>query len=265
VRQFNFGKNWLKFSEKTLDEGKLLAAQQSLVELIGQENIKGKSFLDIGCGSGIFSIAARKLGAKKVVGFDVSPESIQSAQQNRQKYLDDPEISFYVLSILKNSYKRFGRFDIVYSWGVLHHTGNMWQAMKNSADLVKDNGLFVIAIYNKHWSSPYWKLIKYVYNFSPRLIQRLMIYFFYVIILCAKFLIAFRNPYQKRRGMDFYHDVIDWVGGYPYEYADRMKIINFILPMGFKLRKSFPAPVPTGCNEFVFVKDYSQHENITHY
>lgn len=252
--RFNFGKNWLEFSKYVLDEDKLLAAQESLSELIGQDNIEGSSFLDIGCGSGIFSIAAKRLGAKEVIGFDVSRESVQSAELNKKKFSNTPEIKFHVQSILEDGYKQFGKFDIVYSWGALHHTQDMWQAIRNSAELVNPGGLFTIAIYNKHWSSPFWKLVKRTYNFSPKLIQRLLVWFFYAIILCTKFLVTFKNPYQKKRGMNFYHDIVDWVGGYPYEYAKVEEIVTFVPALGFKLRKVVRAGLPTGNNEFVFEK-----------
>ncbi|MFH1772289.1 MAG: class I SAM-dependent methyltransferase [Candidatus Omnitrophota bacterium] len=251
---FDFGNNWLEFTQESLDEDKLSAAQKSLVELIGQENIKGKTFLDIGCGSGIFSIAAKRLGAKNVVAFDISKESIQSSKINTKKYLGGNEIDFHVFSILDSEFKKFGTFDIVYSWGVLHHTGDMWQAIKNASELVNDNGLFVIAIYNKHWTSPCWKFIKKIYNLSPSFIKLLMVWLFYVAIAFTKLLITGKNPFIKKRGMDFYHDVIDWVGGYPYEYASIEQIENYVCGLGFSRHKSLPTQGYTGNNEFVFRK-----------
>lgn len=254
MRQFNFGKNWQKYSEKVLDADKLESAELSLKELLGEDRIKNKSFLDIGSGSGIFAISAKKLGAGRVVGFDISEESIEAAKENVIKFNMENTIEFHRASILDNAYKKFGKFDVVYSWGVLHHTGSMRQAIKNSMELVNDNGLLAVAIYNKHWSSPVWKRIKYLYNVSPKFIKRIMIFVFYWIILTAKFLVTFKNPLKKRRGMSFYYDVIDWLGGYPYEYASEKEIVDFFADNHFQLVKFIKTNVPTGCNEFVFKK-----------
>ncbi|PCI21362.1 methyltransferase [Candidatus Wolfebacteria bacterium] len=251
---FNFGKNWQKFSENALDSKRFVDAKDSLRELIGETNIRNKTFLDVGSGSGLFSLAAKDLGAKKVIGFDISPESVDAARANAQK-IGVKDIEFYRQSILEEGYTQFGTFDIVYSWGVLHHTGNMYGAIKNVMKLVTNDGTFVIAIYNKHWTSPLWKLIKRLYNLSPKFFKKIMIYFFYVIIYIAKFLSTFKNPLKKRRGMNFYYDVIDWIGGYPYEYASEKEIVSFFENNGFTLERFIKTQGMTGCNEFVFTKN----------
>jgi len=249
---FNFGKNWTNYS-KTVEYKDLEVMKKSLTDLVGLENIKDKTFLDIGCGSGLFSIAAKELGAKKVVGIDVLSDSIKSSEENKKRF-DVQDINFKKISILDNKVKTLEKFDTVYAWGSLHHTGNMRQAIENAAYCVKNNGLLVLAIYNKHWTSPIWKKIKYFYNISPKLIKPVMIFVFYYIILTTKFLATKKNPFQKRRGMNFYYDVIDWIGGYPYEYTSRDEVVDFVNKFGFKLIKFNKASVPTGCNEFVFKK-----------
>ena len=62
------------------------------------------------------------------------------------------------------------------------------------------------------------------------------------------------NPLKKERGMDFWFDVIDWVGGYPYEYATCREVESLVTNHGFEMRRCIPATVPTGCNEFLFEK-----------
>jgi 2-polyprenyl-6-hydroxyphenyl methylase/3-demethylubiquinone-9 3-methyltransferase len=81
-----------------------------------------------------------------------------------------------------------------------------------------------------------------------------MIYTFWAIILTAKSAVTKRNPFKMERGMDFFYDVVDWVGGYPYEYATIQEIKDFVQTHGFKIIKTIPAKVPTGCNEFAFIK-----------
>ena len=252
---FNFGMNWAKYSKNSLNNQKFTAALNSLDQLIGKERIIGARFLDVGCGSGIFAISASKLGAKEVIGIDKSDVSIKTSLKNVARFLPKNRIILRTKSIFDEDIAKLGKFDVVYSWGVLHHTGNMWKAIDISSKLVEAEGLFVISIYNKHWSSPIWKRIKYFFNISPLLVQKLMISFFYAIIYFVKFLITKKNPLSTmRRGMTFYYNLIDWIGGYPYEYALKDEIIHFIENNGFKLIKFINSPVPTGCNEFVFRK-----------
>jgi ubiquinone/menaquinone biosynthesis C-methylase UbiE len=253
---FNFGENWQKFSENSLDADKLKAAMESLRKLISEEKIKDRSFLDIGCGSGIFAIAASLMGAKKVIGIDISKESVAASINNKNRFAPQSNISFFHKSVFDEDVFELGEFDIVYSWGVLHHTGNMYGAIDRACRFASSGALFVIAIYNKHWSSGVWKLIKWFYNVMPKPIQRLMIWFFYLIIALAKLIVTRKNPFaKKKRGMSFYHDIVDWVGGYPYEYAGKDDIINYMEKKEFKCVKFVKPVVPTGCNEFVFLKN----------
>jgi len=163
---FSFGENWASFSQG-LSEERIQQAIQSLVILFGESTLKGTSFLDIGCGSGLFSIAAARLGARKILGVDVDPLSVETSRRNAARWLkdNDIEISFRQGSVLdENDVTAWGTFDVVYSWGVLHHTGNMWKALENASRTVQPNGWFVVALYNRHWSSPIWKWIKRLYN-----------------------------------------------------------------------------------------------------
>lgn len=253
---FNFGKNWEAYSLKKLDNCRLEQATDSISSLLDKDGVKAKSFLDIGCGTGIFSIVARKLGADRVVGIDLNPKCIEVARENGRRFLDtDLQPEFQVASVLDSeTLERLGTFDIVYAWGSLHHTGNMDTAIKNAADRIKQDGKFILAIYNKHFTSPVWKIIKWFYNVAPGFIKAVMIYTFWLIILIAKSAATGKNPFRMERGMDFFYDVVDWVGGYPYEYATIQEIKDYVQSHGFKIIKTIPAKVPTGCNEFVFIK-----------
>lgn len=248
---FEFGKNWESFS-KVVNEERLEASRRSLSDLVGEENIKGRSFLDIGCGSGLFSIAAAQLGAAQVMGIDVDKVSVETSIANAEKWLPEADIQFRQASVLDESQMELlGKFDIVYSWGVLHHTGNMQQAIELSAERLKPGGLFVIAIYNRHVTSSTWLVIKRIYNILPPFTQKLMALLFTPIIFLAKALVTLRNPLTMKRGMDFYHNVVDWVGGYPYEYASITELSAFLESRGITVKRVVPADVPIGCNEFV--------------
>lgn len=250
---FKFGENWASFSRQ-LDEARIEEAISSLVYLFGEGVLMGKSFLDIGCGSGLFSIAAARLGASKVVGLDVDPVSVATSQKNAAHWLRDglSALSFHHLSALDtDQMNALGKFDIVYSWGVLHHTGNMRLALQNAAQRVDVRGLFMIAIYNRHWSSLPWKFIKWLYNRAGGFGRKLLIWIFTPVIFVAKFLATLKNPLKMKRGMDFMHNITDWVGGYPYEYASVAEIKERLTKFGFTVLRVLPATVPTGCNEYV--------------
>jgi len=188
-----------------------------------------------------------------VTGIDIDPVSVSTSQENAKKWLTDPSVvKFQAGSVLDDEQmKTLGIYDIVYSWGVLHHTGAMDRAILNSTRCVKSGGLLMIAIYNKHWSSPIWKPIKWLYNRVGSFGQKVLIWIFTPIIFAAKWLVTFKNPLSMGRGMDFMHNIVDWVGGYPYEYASILEMTDTLKKRGFEMLITRPAAVPTGCNEFV--------------
>jgi SAM-dependent methyltransferase len=258
LKRFDFGSNWQAFSDRLIDRHRLDVAVRSLQSLLEKDTLNGLSFLDVGCGSGLFSIAAYQLRASTVTGIDVNPNCIAVSDLNRDRLVPGAPISFVQASVLNpETLDAFGVFDVVYAWGSLHHTGAMWEAIRNVGARVNIGGSLVVAIYNKHFTSPFWKAIKWLYNQQPSLVQRIMVLLFGGIIYVAKFLVTWRNPLDKERGMDFWVDVIDWVGGFPYEYATPDAVEKFVRNQGFLLRRYVAAQVPTGCNEFVFIRSAS--------
>src|SRR6478672_8562065 len=129
--RFTFGANWASFLN-TLDDDRIAAAEGSLREWLGVTDLKGLRFVDVGCGSGLFSLAASRLGAR-VHSFDYDKASVASTQELKRRYCPlNTEWSISTGSALDRNYlQSLGKFDVVYSWGVLHHTGAMWQAMEN--------------------------------------------------------------------------------------------------------------------------------------
>ena len=249
---FKFGENWASFS-KNIDEAKIEEAMQSLNKLFGENALAGQSFLDIGCGSGLFSVAAARLGAHPVLGLDADPLAVATSKNNAAQWLEGcPAVSFRHLSVLDvERMNALGRYDVVYAWGVLHHTGNMIAALQIAAQRVVSNGILMVAIYNRHWSSPPWKWIKWFYNRVGRMGQDLLVWMFMPVIFLAKWLVTARNPLEMQRGMDFKHNIVDWIGGYPYEYASLQEMTSILEKLGFEILHIFPASVPIGCNEFV--------------
>jgi 2-polyprenyl-6-hydroxyphenyl methylase/3-demethylubiquinone-9 3-methyltransferase len=250
---FDFGANWQAFSERRVNPERLAAATKSLQVLLQRDALTGLSFLDVGCGSGLFSIAAYQLGAAKVVGVDINPRSIASSTYNRDRLTPQAPLEFVEMSVLDcGRLRALGAFDLIYAWGSLHHTGAMWAAIENVLDVVRPGGTLVLAIYNRHATSRAWHAIKRIYSRLPRWAQSIVAVPFGGVIYLAKLIVTRHNPLEKQRGMDFWYDVIDWLGGYPYEYATPREIEAFVMARGFTLVQCVPAQVPTGCNEFVF-------------
>lgn len=256
TKTFDFGENWEKFSIGTLNSAKFLECKNSLASLIGVQNLNGLSFLDVGCGSGVFSISAKELGAAKVVGIDVNPKCIATSKRNQEVLLGKTSgIAFVLLSVFDEAgVRNLGPFDVTYAWGSLHQTGDMWRAVDIASQTVKKEGLFVLALYNKHFTAPFWDAVKYVYNYSPSWMKKALAIVFTGIIFVAKFAVTFKNPLKKERGMNFYYDVVDWIGGYPCQYASKEEVLSFMATRGFRLVRHVPPAVPTGNNEFVFVR-----------
>jgi 2-polyprenyl-3-methyl-5-hydroxy-6-metoxy-1,4-benzoquinol methylase len=265
MKQFDFGQNWADFSANAATQARITQARAHFAELLSGIELADRSFLDIGFGQGFSLLSAQALGAR-VVGCDINPKCHEVIERNRQQFppAEAGPITLHVGSILDDETVKAlrscpeangGEYDIVHSWGVLHHTGNMPAAICNAASLVRPGGHLVIAIYNRHWSSGPWLAIKALYTHSPRWLQQLMIYALYPVIWLAKRVVTGKDPKAKERGMDFFYDVIDWVGGYPYEYATIGEMEAMCRPLGFTLVRSIPAMVPTGCNELVFRKD----------
>jgi 2-polyprenyl-3-methyl-5-hydroxy-6-metoxy-1,4-benzoquinol methylase len=256
---FDFGRNWEAFSRAKVDAERLQDARRSLQQLVGTDNIEGHTFVDVGCGSGLFSIGAAQLGAARVVGFDVNATAVHVSNTNLRRLRGDlpegtSEPRFCTGNVLDPAFlEDLGTFDVVYAWGVLHHTGAMWQAIRNAASLVKgEDGILVLALYNRHWTSFFWKQIKRLYNLSPHAVRRLLHYIFGALIYLGVWVTTRENPLHKERGMDFWYDVIDWLGGYPYEYAGAEAVVQFVHPLGFRVERVVRPRAPTGCNEFVF-------------
>ncbi|MGB8510330.1 MAG: class I SAM-dependent methyltransferase, partial [Pyrinomonadaceae bacterium] len=170
--RFEFGNNWSRFLS-LLNDDRIVEAEESLRVMLGVEDLAGKSFLDIGSGSGLFSLAARRLGAR-VHSFDYDPQSVACAVELRRRYFPgDEDWKVEEGSALDTAYlKSLGEFDVVYSWGVLHHTGQMWPALENAALPVAPGGKLFIAIYNDTGSqAARWKWIKRTYNNLPGILR----------------------------------------------------------------------------------------------
>lgn len=259
--RFAFGDNWARYLS-ILTEERISVAEESLKTFLEVDNLQGQRFLDIGSGSGLFSLAARRLGAV-VTSFDLDPQSIACTEELKRRYFaGDKCWRIEHGSAIDRDYLRsLGKFDVVYSWGVLHHTGAMWLGIDNAIGCVaNDGGQLFIAIYNDQgWKSHFWWFIKLWYNRLPRILRkpylmliealmRLFVFLKYLFRLKPAAAIKALLPDKSERGMSARHDMVDWVGGFPYEFAALDTLIEYIEARGFSVIRA-DAAESWGCHQ----------------
>lgn len=260
--RFSFGENWLAFLDH-LDEERIAEAERSLQALLAVERLDGKRVIDIGSGSGLFSLAARRLGAV-VRSFDYDPQSVAGTRKLKDRFF--PGDDSWVVeqgSVLDASYiSGLGTYDIVYSWGVLHHTGAMYDAIANAASRVRAGGIFAFALYRKTSLCNLWAVEKRWYvNASPS-VQKFARAIFVNSLRLAFWITrrdfdAYIKGYKSTRGMSFAHDVHDWMGGYPYESIAPSEVEALMGKLGFESVRSNVQPYGwgvfgSGCDEYVY-------------
>lgn len=261
--RFAFGANWQSFLT-SLDEDRIEQAVQSLQSSLEVDSLVGKRFLDLGCGSGLFSLAAKRLGAD-VVSIDYDFQSVACTRALKEKFDDSSTWEIRQGSVLDQDLMRsLGDADVVYSWGVLHHTGQMEQAILNVSQRTKPGGKLFIAIYNDQGgASRRWLKIKQIYHQFPTPLRSCWVL---LVAGCYEFKFALarllrgRNPLpfadwkakKADRGMSAWHDWVDWIGGLPFEVATPERIIVPLRKSGFVLENLRTVGNGWGCNEFVF-------------
>ena len=259
--RFEFGKNWQSFLDVLTSE-RIVVAEHSLQEMLQLPNLSGKTFLDVGSGSGLFSLAARRLGAK-VYSFDYDPESVACTSALQSKFFPgDAEWIIRQGSILDPDFvKSLETYDIVYAWGVLHHTGNLWYALENALNLPEIGGQIFLGIYNDQGlRSKFWYKIKRCYCsgiFGKTVITGIFIPYCFIKAVTASILRR-KNvfaSYKKNRGMSIIHDWFDWLGGLPYEVASVERVTDFFLKHGFRLDKIRTTNGGLANNEYVFTRE----------
>lgn len=267
--RFEFGQNWHKFVKKNFSEERLEVAKKKMLEFTGRTDFEGLDFLDIGCGSGIHSYAAMRAGARKVHSFDYDGNSVLATKALREHAGAPQHWNVEQGDVLdKARIAELGKWNFVYSWGVLHHTGEMWQAIRNAQETVAEGGLFYIALYSKDAdfqpSQEFWLEVKQEYNRAGWLKKQWMVLWYIWRFSMQKELRRLPEvlktifSYRLNRGMNFFADIRDWIGGWPMEYAGDQETVDLLeQEYGFKL-----VNVSTGhaCSEFLFERSGSPEE-----
>jgi SAM-dependent methyltransferase len=259
--QFAFGENWASYAS-LVDEDRLVEAERGLVRLLGPDALRGRSILDIGCGSGLHAAAAGRLGAARIVAVDTDPRSVETAQALLRRHVPQLAAAVRQASVFDLDTEPVGPFDVVYSWGVLHHTGAMRDGLRRAAEMVAPGGLFAFALYRRTRMCGLWGHEKRWYAAASPRAQRIA-RALYVALLRVRFALTGRNfnayvaNYKSARGMDFHHDVHDWMGGYPYESMTAEEVDGLMRTLEFAPVRSFTQPTSfglfgSGCNEYVY-------------
>ena len=260
---FAFGANWRDFAG-TIGEGAVEMARESLARLLATDDLAGRGFLDVGCGSGLSSLAALGMGAALVRAVDIDPESTRTTSRLLERFAPDGEWRARIASVFDLDPESTGTFDIVYSWGVLHHTGAMEEAVRRTARFVAPDGVFVLALYRKTPCCGLWRLETRLYSRSPRLVQGIIAGVYRAVYSCA-LLATLRSPrayardFRNKRGMSWTHDIHDWLGGYPYESISEAEVESLAKDMGFRILRRFTKKpglgiLGSGCDQYVLAR-----------
>jgi 2-polyprenyl-3-methyl-5-hydroxy-6-metoxy-1,4-benzoquinol methylase len=259
--RFTFGENWLDFL-RTVDESRIAESVAALQQMLGVTSLEGMRFVDVGSGSGLSSLAAHRLGAD-VTSFDYDPSSVGCTLEMRDRYAkDSPRWRIMHGSALDPTFlATLGTFDVVYSWGVLHHTGQMWNSIHNVLPLVRPGGILFLALYNDQgvWSKR-WHRIKRIYCSGTvgKFAMSSVFIPWWTFRSALSDVVRGHAPwysiatYGKNRGMSAWHDWHDWLGGYPFEAAKPEAIILPIQKQGFALTNLNTQYGSVGCVEYVF-------------
>ena len=266
-RRFAFGQNWSRYLA-VVDDARIELSKSSFIEFLGTDSLDGLSFLDVGSGSGLSSLAAISLGAARVHSFDYDPASVTATTEIKRRYA--PHADHWSIergSVLDATYMEgLGTFDFVYTWGVLHHTGDMRLAFRHVAERVAPGGRLWLAIYNDQGHrSEIWRRVKRIYNELPPFLRPLWVVLTMSPLEVKTFLYHlvrgrpqryFTNELRGRdrsRGMSRWHDFVDWVGGYPFEVARPDAIVDTFRAFGLSEAR-LRLVDGYGCNEFLFTK-----------
>jgi SAM-dependent methyltransferase len=248
-----------------LTEAKVLQAMASLREAFGDVGIEGQDFVDLGSGSGLFSYAAHRMGARVVTSIDVDPNSIACTAALRTRGGDPSTWTIVQGSVLDPDFVgKLAPASRLYSWGVLHHTGAMWVAFDAALSLLAPGGLACIALYNRPRRPRLHLGLKRTYNRLPHLLQPLMAGL-YASAYFAKLLVRGQNPIAfvrgygaSSRGMSFWRDVEDWLGGLPYEFAEPEEVEAHVRRLGLGVVRVLVRS-PGNNNEYLISRPRADH------
>jgi Methyltransferase domain len=212
----------------------------------------------------LFSLAAVRLGCKQLLAVDLDPKSVETTRRTLSLHANGGNWDVQNVSVFHLDPTKLGTFDTVYSWGVLHHTGAMYDAIAKASKMVAPKGTITLALYAKTPFCGMWRVEKRIYSQAPKWVQKVIETVYIEVVrlrlaLKGESLKKRREEYWKQRGMDMYYDTRDWLGGYPYESISPKEAEDHMAKLGFTQIRSFVTPciglLGTGCDEYSFVKN----------
>jgi 2-polyprenyl-6-hydroxyphenyl methylase/3-demethylubiquinone-9 3-methyltransferase len=218
---FSFGFNWESYVDMIMNEDIIERHKKDLDSIYKSFNldIRGLDVIDIGSGSGLSSVCFERLGAKSITSLDIDKHSYNATLLTKNKFGNGSSkwdvINKSVLDGIENKY------DLVYSWGVLHHTGNMFQAINIASNAVRDGGYFHVALYID--GPTYLTHLKTKQKFASLDRDEKIDYL-------LNYLGGSGNDWfiPDNRGMMKFHDALDWLGGLPYEVCNPNDLFNML-------------------------------------
>jgi SAM-dependent methyltransferase len=258
---FAFGKNWASYAN-LVTEAQIQDAVAGLQRLAGGD-LAGKRFLDIGSGSGLHTLAALILGASEVVSIDIDPDAVATTRLMLEAHAAGRPWKVLERSVFDLDPTSMGKFDVVYSWGVLHHTGDMYRAIRTAAALVAPEGQFIFALYRRTYMCWFWKIEKRWYASASSRAQGAARSVYIALRRLRKagnFGSYVENYRFVNRGMDFYHDVHDWLGGWPYESISPVQVSRLMQQLGMQQVRAFMHEGTTtglfgsACDQYVYAR-----------
>lgn len=195
------------------------------------DEVKGKSVLDSGCGTGIFSIIFAKNGAGQVTGIDISPGSLGTAEGLKQKF-GLSNARFEQQDMLHLPYPD-ACFDIVWAWGTVHHTTDPLGAIDGLIRVLKPGGSILLAIYKKTKVTWIHEAIRKTLVRTPRrswnALAKIMAFFGTPIVW------TFKRREKARQGETLSELILDWYFVPIRHYYKPDEIRTFLEGKGFKI------------------------------
>lgn len=201
------------------------------------QDVRGKSVLDAGCGTGIFSTIFARNGAAKVLGIDISEGSLETAKALKAKFhLENTDFKKQDMLALPFEDESF---DIVWAWGTVHHTTDPFRAMCELTRVLKTGGSILLAVYTRTKVTFLHEIIRKTLIRTPRktwkALSKILALLLYPVVL------VFKKREKSRKGEKLEELIMDWyfVPIRHYYYPEEIK--TFLEEQGFAVEKFLPA------------------------